>query len=397
VVGKRIETVASEDGDSYNPVVSVTFEIDGERYFVDTYDIQVYSFAGDRGAEGAAGARQEVERAWWPPRPPAYSSDRSDAEAVLDRYETGEPCLCWYDPADPNRAVIQRGYSWWIWPFLVIPVAFIGVGGGGLVYSLRHWGKSRERSTADDQTARFDVFNGPPRSADDYPGVPDDADIVNSPGTTLKYRLPISTSTGWKLLGSLVLCLLWNATVAVFVVMAVGDLIRGKSGWLLVLFLVPFVLVGLWTVYFFFRQLFRCTRSGATRLEIDDHPMRPGGEYEVLLTQAGRLSVKRLEMLLTCHEEATYQQGTDTRRESHCAFRQRIFLGEGFEIGLDGPLEVRRRFQLPSTAMHSLKTSHNEIAWKLVVRGEVAGRPEIERSFSVIVYPPLCQPNGDPP
>jgi hypothetical protein len=37
--------------------------------------------------------------------------------------------------------------------------------------------------------------------------------------------------------------------------------------------------------------------------------------------------------------------------------------------------------------MHSFKSAHNEIAWKLLVKGSPVRWPEFERSFPVIVYP----------
>ena len=41
--------------------------------------------------------------------------------------------------------------------------------------------------------------------------------------------------------------------------------------------------------------------------------------------------------------------------------------------------------------MHSFRSEHNEISWKLLVKGAVAGWPDYERSFPVIVHP---GPNG---
>jgi len=37
--------------------------------------------------------------------------------------------------------------------------------------------------------------------------------------------------------------------------------------------------------------------------------------------------------------------------------------------------------------MHSFLTSHNEVSWKLIVRGSVRGKPEYQREFQIVVNP----------
>ena len=71
--------------------------------------------------------------------------------------------------------------------------------------------------------------------------------------------------------------------------------------------------------------------------------MHPGGEYQVFLSQTGRLSVKRLKLSLVCEEEATYRQGTDTRTESQKVFAQELFRREDFEIPPGIPFEMQCR------------------------------------------------------
>ena len=86
-------------------------------------------------------------------------------------------------------------------------------------------------------------------------------------------------------------------------------------------------------------------------------------------------------------EEATYQQGTDTRTDRLRVFDQRVFHREDFEIMPGEPFEDRCRFEIPSGSMHSFKSDNNEISWKLIVRGDVARWPAYERSFPIVVAP----------
>ena len=51
------------------------------------------------------------------------------------------------------------------------------------------------------------------------------------------------------------------------------------------------------------------------------------------------------------------------------------------------PLELRATIEIPAHAMHSFKSEHNEIRWKLVIVARRAGWPDLYRSFPLIVLP----------
>ena len=97
--------------------------------------------------------------------------------------------------------------------------------------------------------------------------------------------------------------------------------------------------------------------------------------------------MKALALLLVAEEEATYRQGTDTRCETRRVCQRKVFRRENFEIGGGLPFEAQCELEVPARAMHSFKAEHNEIRWKLIVKGELVGWPAYERDFPVIVYP----------
>jgi hypothetical protein len=101
----------------------------------------------------------------------------------------------------------------------------------------------------------------------------------------------------------------------------------------------------------------------------------------------GRLNMKSLEVWLACDERATYRQGTDTRTESRRVFQQRCYLRENFEIAQGLPFESRCQLAVPAGAMHSFQSNHNEVSWRLIVKGIVQGRPEFQREFQIVVNP----------
>jgi hypothetical protein len=114
----------------------------------------------------------------------------------------------------------------------------------------------------------------------------------------------------------------------------------------------------------------------------------PGHEYEVFLSQAGRLKMNVLELLLVCDERATFLQGTNTRTEVRRVHQVPLHRDEEFEIVPGEPFATRLKFQVPPLAMHSFKAPHNEVFWRMIVRGNVQGWPDFERHFPLVVHPP---------
>ncbi|MBN2473416.1 MAG: DUF3592 domain-containing protein [Pirellulales bacterium] len=360
VLHKRSEPTQDDDGTTHQPGIHVEYQVGKETYRTWIHDVQ-----------------------------PVYDNGGDDQQAALDRFVPGSRYPCWYDPADPHKVVLSREGNAWIWLVMIVPLSFIALGGGGFLYRALHWGKSAERrKVLAQRVQQTDLFGANGDSNRKLPNVPDDADITNSPGTRLKFRLPIGTSPGWALFGIMIACLFWNGIVGVFVAMAVGDYLAGEPDWLLTLFLVPFLLVGFVLVYVFIRQLLVTTGIGPTLVEISDHPLHAGDCCRLFISQSGRLAFHSLEVLLVCEEEATYRQGTDTRTETREVHRQQILRREGFDVQRGLPFETECELTVPAQAMHSFKSDHNEINWKVVVEGEVAGWPDYKRSFLVIVHPP---------
>jgi hypothetical protein len=359
----RIGQKPGDDGILYRPEVQIEYEIEGETYRTWTYDIHTIRGGG-------------------------YSTAQEEARATLDRFAPGERYVVHYDPSDPNVAVLVRGSIWWVWLSLLVPASFIAIGGGGLAYRAFTWGKSAERRAAlAQQAAQLGPFSGNGASKPAFPHVPVPTNVTDSPGTKLAFRLPVAGSAAWRLSVWLVACLLWNGLVALFAVPAIGSFLNGRPDWFLTVFVVPFLLIGIGLIAFLLRQLAVTTGIGPTLVEVSDQPFYPAGRYRVLLSQTGRLKMNRLELLLVCDEEATYRQGTDTRTETRRVHEQPLGRREQFEVAGGVPFQIECELHVPAGAMHSFKSGHNEVAWKIVVKGSPATWPDFERSFPVIVYP----------
>lgn len=356
-----VQATTPAEHDRFRPEFRVRYKVDGETYVEDG----VYDVTGH------------------------YSQNRAAVQGIVDEYEIGKQYPCWYDPIDPARVILVRGYSLWLYVALLIPLSFIIIGGGRLVLTLLHWNASQERrALLAQRAAQIDLFEVESGNRS-FPTVPADSNLTNSPGTTLAYRLPMAATTSWTLFATSAACVLWNGIVAAFLVMAISRFARGETDWMLAALLVPLVAIGVTLIVYLVRQVLRTSGVGPTRLEISAHPLAPGEPYEVFLSQAGRLTMNSLEMWLTCDEKATYRQGTDTRTEARRVFEQRCFVREGFEIHQGLPFESRCQVIVPPGAMHSFQSGHNEVQWKLVVKGSVVGWPEYLREFQIVVQPPV--------
>jgi hypothetical protein len=320
--------------------------------------------------------------------PNSYYANKEEVQEIVGRFQADHEYPCWYDPDNPQVAVLVRGYVWWTSLWLIVPATFITLGGGGLIFSLLHFGTSAERRSALVRRAgRMELFDRPGLPEGEFPFVPDAAAVTDSPGTTLAFRLPIRTSAAWFVFWLGVACVGWNVVVLFFVRAAVASFQAGDVHLGPVLGLVPFVLIGLWLVGYFIYRLLIAHGIGPTLVEISAHPLLAGATYELLVSQSGRLRMKSLDVLLVSEEEATYRQGTDLRVEKRRVYEQPLFHQENLEIHRGTPLEIRCPLQIPAKAMHSFKAEHNEIGWKLVVQGNPAGWPRYQREFPLIVYP----------
>lgn len=282
------------------------------------------------------------------------------------------------------------------WSFglvLAVLASFALIGGGGFVLTMLQLGASAERRSALMRRSGDLVGDGAPESSE-FPAVPRETDLTDSPGTVLEYRLPVITSPLWQVTAAAVFCLLWNVATAVVAVLAVESHVNGRSDWLLTALGGVMLVAGVWSVLYFFRRLADRTGVGSTSVEISDLPLQPGRRYEVVVAQTGQAMFDALDLHLVCEEEATFSQGTDIRTEVRRVHSQQVLAAGELQVGPGQPFERRCNLVVPETAMHSFKSAHNAVHWKLVVRGKPRHRPAFERTFPLIVHPRSPEANG---
>lgn len=343
----------------YRPAIRIRYEVAGETYVTTLY-----------------------------PSGKMLSEDVKQGQGGIRQYVVGQKYPCWYDPANPEVVVFERRYHWGWWLLMVVPAALIGVGAGGLIYGLLQWGTSAERRAVLRQQAKpLSLADPDTQQALEWPGIPSFASVNESPGTTLAYRLPMVSERGWALGVCFVVCVVWNSIVLIFFILMVSRSWQTEPGWVGPAFLGPFALVGAGTIYWFFREWMLLTFIGPTIVELSDHPLQAGQTYELFLSQAGRLRMQFLELLLVCEEETIYRQGTTVRREVQRVYQEQLFGQEDFTISGAKPFELRCKLSVPAAAMHSFHSPHNKIEWKIILRGKAHGWPPFQRAFPFVLLP----------
>lgn len=279
--------------------------------------------------------------------------------------------------------------GWSFWFVVGVLGALIVIGGAGLVYTLLRSNTSIERRAAlakEAASLRPDPVDVPtPLPADILlPTIPGDDLVTDSPGIALAYRLPIAEQPGWRVLPALLFCILWNLAAGILVASAFAS---GVSP-IFTSVVIGFVVIGLGSIFYLVAELREAAVLGPTVLEISDHPLLPGRQYEIYLSQTGRQRLQRLDVLLVCDEEATYSHGTDVRTETRRVHEQPLTTREGVELSPGNALESGGSFEAPA-GMHSFQSEHNGVQWRLLVRGVPVEAEVWERYFPIVLHPAL--------
>jgi hypothetical protein len=215
----------------------------------------------------------------------------------------------------------------------------------------------------------------PPAGPDDTPTVPV---VPTHPGRTLPFRLeradvPASCQFGCAVLAAV----FWNGIVSVFVFQLAKRWNRGGVfRWFEAAFLVPFALVGLALVGFVVYagyKLFVSALVGRVVVELDEHPLVPGGAGHIRIAQTGLFPLARVRTWLVCTEEASYMAGTTKSTAREEVGRHPVADPDQDIDG--GRLPLEAGFRVPADAMHSFAAPNNAIKWTVMVTGRVLGLP----------------------
>jgi hypothetical protein len=345
IVSSKVGVHSDSDGSTYSVDIEYTYVVDGKQYKSDRYAFDVGS-----------------------------SSGRAGKQRVVDQYPAGSERTCYVDPRDPREAVLNRGFVPTLW-FGLLPLVFVAVGGGGLLFctraAIKRGGPGRTSTTEwmpDDEQAR--VEKGLQQGYGQAPAL---GPITLKP----------AVSPWGKLIGGLVFAVIWNGITSVFVTIAVMSHLKGDPEWFLTFFIIPFVLVGLAAILFVGYSILALFTPQPV-ITISSPSVRLGESLRLSWLFGGAVSsLRRLTITVCGQESATYRRGTTTYTDTN------VFLDipvvdatDSFRIQR-GDVEV----QIPSDTMHSFESEHNKITWSITVKGEIAMWPDVDNSYQLLVLP----------
>lgn len=197
--------------------------------------------------------------------------------------------------------------------------------------------------------------------------------------------LIIQPSSGrWvALVAMLFICGFWNGIVSVFLYNMFDQ--KGGMQIFMVLFLTPFVLIGLGlmvAVVYSFLALF----NPQPVLVCSDRWLYAGSEFELSWMMKGNSAkVRKLTVFLEGTESVTYRQGTSTRTESNVFYS--IAVAE-----VTDPAQIAEGYHLvtiPENSMHTFDAANNKIQWQVRFAGEIPWWPDVTDTFPITILPPL--------
>ena len=231
-----------------------------------------------------------------------------------------------------------QGKPPWEYLWVLFPLPFLAIGGGGLYHVWKNWGKEKESPERQKAAGRPAVgaaggpviqSRGPARvvavMGDEYPTVPQ---VTAKPGQTLRHRLDMDDVPGCMAIGLGVLILICSGILTPLAWGTIPKLRDGLPAFgsetMIKAVFCGFLTLGLGLlIYNFFKQLFLAFLERPV-VELSSHPLEPGERCQFFFSLGGHLRVKSLRVTVRCEEEASYRQGTDTppRKPAVCSPRR---------------------------------------------------------------------------
>lgn len=319
-----------EDGSTYRVQVTYRYDVDGRAYLGDRYKFMTGS-----------------------------SSGFGPKAAIVAALRPGTRTLCYVNPRNPADAVIERGFTADMW-YSLLPMLFVLIGGFGLYFMM--FGRGRPTSLSSNVAL---------------------TSYSRAASRAMPTLLPPKQSRGAKLAGLTVFALVWNGAVGFFLFQVVSAARRASFMWLTTLFLIPFVLVGLFLIVLAVHQALSLSNP-KPNVTVSKPNVPPGEELEVTWSIDGRSDkLRRFSIDLEGREEATYRRGTTTSTDREVFAT--IGVVEQITPAIRGAGSAR--VTIPAPTMHSFAAPNNKIIWVLRARGEIPNWPDSDEEFPLTVVP----------
>lgn len=291
------------------------------------------------------------------------SSGRDAKQEIVDSFPSGSSLTCYVNPQKPWQAIVRRN------PgagglFLLFPLPFLGIGIAGICWTLKK--KRQEKSRLVDHPGSGKA----PRQEALIPDLPE--------------RILSAGKSRWiNLLASLFVCAFWNGIVSVFVGIAWTAWKKGQPETFLMIFLIPFVLIG---IFLLINVPYRLAMVFLARYELRLTPgtLKPGGTATLTWRRLGGFGQpKSIVLRLSGAESATTRNGKNSSTATSIFHDEILAEIPLSSISANRPVAIK----LSETATPSFKGESNKLVWKLRMDITLPGFPKITDEFEIDVRP----------
>ena len=292
-----------------------------------------------------------------------HDDNRGEKQRIVNAYPAGSEAVCWVDPDEPSRSVLNRDFQFK--PFLTLfLLTFPAVGLGVMYVSIR-----RLRTAAKVPELRVPALkmmvSAPPKGVGRARGV-----------------VVLTSNDHVSPVGLAVTSIVWNG-----IVWTVAFVMLRKSQGLEIGLWVGvgiFALIGLLLLYLAFRGALESTVPQPS-LRLDADRLYPGGSVDLQWDFGGDMGgTTRLKLTLIGRESATYRQGTDTVTDKSIFARLPV-------VDTSSPMHMQRgmvRVPVSPETMHTFFSPNNEVQWLIRLEQEIPNWPDVTREYPVVMNLP---------
>ena len=343
IVTANLRENSGEDGSTWCAEFTYAYQIDRAEY---------------------TGTRTRLQSRW---------SNLRTADKEIKAMPPGARTSCWFDPARPGEAVLDRTFSWAHAMPEGIAVTIMMIVGLGLFTG----GVYTQRSTK-----AADVLKSPMASSlVNMLGDEDAKDIA----ADVPKQLASLHNRKYTLIATGAFGLIWNVFIGSFALGMINanQPLRGFGDWFLILFMIPFFAVGIGLIIGFVMSLLALFNPRVT-VALSSGAVAPGDELEIAWqTQGGWSRLKELKIFVVATEIAKFVQGTDTKTFETV-----------FEIipvvSTEQPDSIRfgsTLIEVPAATMHTFEADNNRILWTVHVHGVIPWWPDVREDYEFRVMP----------
>ena len=335
------------------------------------------------------------------------SGSYSSATATQASYPSGMATVCYVDPANPQVAVLNKGFNAEVASGLV-PLLFSLVGG------LLIWGMKFGTRNAAASKVSWRPQSGPAVDAGPGAGRPAAVPVSTSPfdspfsnlnatapapaGGSMSSRAPapagplVLRPLGGPLVarafGLLAIAAFWDGMVGV----GGSAFVHGFRGSLLVifpvLFFIPFFLIGLGLTLAAIGSFLALGNARPT-VTLSRSTVRPGESIDITWQLGGGFFRPReINVGVEGREMATYRRGTSTYTDKSLFFQKSLYGNGESSLGQTATASHGTvRLEIPAAMMHSFESQNNKLIYVVMLHGPLPLWPDIKEEFKFVVDP----------